>query len=100
MSALDKWPKTRPAGAVTLRWLDSGSDTRMHFKRRRIASAIGQAAERWFASNHCPDKIVVLLVIERDGETMSDAEAATYIRERLSIREAIGQWSRTTKRPR
>lgn len=92
LDALERWPMKRPAGEVTLRWLDSGSDTKMRFKRRRIASAIAQAAERWFASNHCPDRIVVLLVIERDGKEMTDAEAAEYIRERLSIREAIGQW--------
>lgn len=79
--------KPRPAGEVSFRWLGSKRRT---FKRRRVASALAEAAQRWFASNHSPDAFVVLLVIERDGKTMSDAEAIDYIEREVSTKRAVG----------
>lgn len=80
--------RPRKAGSVTLRWFGGVSGKRT-FRRRRVASALAAAAETWFASNHCPDAFVMLVVIERDGATMSDEEADAYIRQPQSVKAAV-----------
>lgn len=78
----------REPGAVRVRWLgDSG--TELEFDRIRLDDALCQASRRWFPSNEAPDRMVMMVVVERDGEQMTDEEAEAYIRDQLAVKRAV-----------
>lgn len=86
-SVVRNFSKSRPAGPVSVRWF-GGTSGQITHGRTTLRRILSRAADRWFASNHSPDAFVMLVVIERDGHTMSDEEADAYIRDQLALKRA------------
>lgn len=78
----------RESGRVTVRWLGM-SDTEVDFDGLRVDDALCQAVRRWFPSNNSPDRMVLAIVIERDGEHMSDEQAEAYVRDDMAKARAV-----------
>lgn len=78
----------RPPGKVRVRWLGT-SDTELEFDGIRVDDAICQAVRKWLPSNNLPDRIVIPVVIEREGLGMSDEEAENHLRETMAKMRAV-----------
>lgn len=81
-------PEVRDPGRVAVRWLGM-SDTEVDFDGIRVDDALCQAVRGWFPSNVSPDRMVLAIVIERDGKHMSDEEAEAYVRDETAKARAV-----------
>ena len=87
MSAERDFDKPRPAGRVCIRWATE-SGTEIDFDEIRLDDALCQAVRKWFVSNHSPDRMAMIVVVERDGEVMSNAEAEDAVKREFEIKRA------------
>jgi hypothetical protein len=82
--------KEREPGKVRVRWAtESGAE--MTFECERVDEAIAVAARRWFASNNSPDLMAMVVVVEREGKTMTDAEAEGKICDEFAMMRAASE---------
>lgn len=77
----------REPGRVSVRWAtESGSE--IDFECSRVDEALAEAAKRWFPSNNSPNRMAMVVIVERDGEHMSDEEAERKIKDEFSVKRA------------
>ena len=81
------YKKPRPLGRVCVRWATE-SDTEIDFDEIRVDDALCQAVRKWFPSNHSPDTMAMVVIVERDGATMGLEEAEKAIRDEFAIKRA------------
>lgn len=81
-------PEVREPGRVCIRWLGM-SDTEVDFDGIRLDDGLCQAIRGWFPSNNSPDRMVLAVVIERDGEVMSEQEAEDWLMDEMAKSRAV-----------
>lgn len=79
-----RWRRT---GKTRLRWLGT-SGTAAEYDGISLSDAINLTVRKWFPSNSSPDRMVLMIVVEREGQRMSDEEADQYVRQELGVMHA------------
>lgn len=77
----------REPGRVSIRWATE-SGTEIDFECERVDEAIAEAARRWFPSNNSPDRMAMVVIVEREGEHMSNDEAEAKIIDEFAVKRA------------